>query len=240
MLLDHARTLSYAEFARVIAVWRQLAEPDDVEDDAAAGEAANRVHLSQTLGNRYALDGDLDPIGGAEVAASLQRIEDELFERDWAELRAEVGDAATVSMLRSPSQRRAEALIVMARRAHAAPPGARAPAPLITVLVDYPTLVGRVLELYNNGTAITPGQLAGRVLEVSERRRFFRGALRRALQIRFRTCVHDGCDVRSDRCEIDHTTPACEGGPTVQANGRPLCAHHHPRPGHRRRSGPPG
>ena len=43
------------------------------------------------------------------------------------------------------------------------------------------------------------------------RRRFFRGALRRAIEVRDRRCTHpSGCDVPAERCDIDHIVPLAE------------------------------
>jgi 5-methylcytosine-specific restriction endonuclease McrA len=68
-----------------------------------------------------------------------------------------------------------------------------------------------------------------RVIDVGEAR-FFRGALRRAIEVRDRHCQHEsGCDVPAERCEVDHIVPAGEGGPTTQENGRLLCGFHNRR-----------
>jgi hypothetical protein len=67
----------------------------------------------------------LTSLGRATVASALGRIEQELFEADWAAARAEHGDAATACHLtRTPSQRRHDALVEMARRAITAPASA--------------------------------------------------------------------------------------------------------------------
>jgi len=94
----------------------------------------------------WILDGALDPISGEIVARALKKIEDELFDAEWAEHKRAV---------RTPAQRRADALVEMARRAGAAPEGARVPAPLFTVLVDYPTVAGRMCQLAG-GAVVSP------------------------------------------------------------------------------------
>lgn len=66
-----------------------------------------------------------------------------------------------------------------------------------------------------------------RVIEVGERTRLFRGAPRRAVEVRDQRCSHPGCDVAADRCEIDHVVPYARGGPTNQENSKPLCRYHH-------------
>ncbi len=47
----------------------------------------------------------------------------------------------------------------MAIRATTAPAHGTRPAPLITVMVDFPTLAGRVCQLAGTGTVIAPGDI---------------------------------------------------------------------------------
>jgi hypothetical protein len=161
MLVGEAKRLGFEAFTRVLAYWCQQADPDGVEADACRQREARRVHLSQSFGGMWFLDGLLDPISGAVVDNALRRIEQELFDADWAEARERLGDAATVADLgRTPAQRRADALVEMARRAGAVPQGARRPEPLFIVLVGYETFAGRMCELAN-GTVVSPGSLVG-------------------------------------------------------------------------------
>lgn len=254
-LLDHAETLSYSHFDRAVAYWEQLADPDGAERDARALHDTRSFHLSQTFEGAWAIGGTGDPIGGTIISEVLSRIDDELFEADWTEAKARLGDAVTVADLaRTPAQRRFDALVEMAERAATTSRDGKAPRPLFTVLVDYPTLPGRVCELAN-GTVITPGQLVpwltetdfervvfdglSRVIDVGPRRRLFTGATRRAVEVRDRFCTGLGCDEPADRCDIDHVVPYAAGGLTVQANGRVACPAHNP--GRRkRRTRPPG
>jgi hypothetical protein len=245
LLVDLARkALDWVQFHQEITYWEQLADDQAAETDAAARHAGRYLRLSQTLGGTWRLDANLDPIGGTEVDTVLRRIERELFDADWADA-AQVhgqGNVTTDKLRRTGSQRRADALVEMARRAAATPPDARKPDPLVTVVVDYPTLQGRVCELFNR-TVITPGTVArildaadieravfdptGRVIDLGRRTRFFVGGTRRAVEIRHRTCDHPGCDVDATEADIDHITPHARGGPTIQDNGRPRCPRHH-------------
>ena len=131
-----------------------------------------------------------------------------------------------LDLKRTPAQRRADALVEMATRARTAPADGRRPAPLFTVVVGLETLRGPILELFNR-TVLTPGTAAAhlteadverivfdgpsRVLDVGAQRRFFTGALRRAIEIRDRTCFHPSCDEVPERPEIDHIHEACQG-----------------------------
>jgi Domain of unknown function (DUF222) len=57
--------------------------------------------------------------------------------------------------------------------------------------------------------------------------RTFRGALRRAIQVRDRHCRHEsGCDVSAVHSDVDHITPVARAGPTSQFNGRSYCTPH--------------
>ena len=231
-LVRHAQELRYGDFVRVLAYWEQAADPDGVEKDAEAQRLERRIHLSQSFEGTWMLDGVLDPISGEIVGKALRRIEDELFKAEWAEHQKAV---------RTPAQRRADALVEMARRAGAVPAGARLPRPLFSVFVGYETFAGRMCQLAG-GTVITPGGLLpwlteahvervvfegpDRVKNVGARRRFFTGGTRRAVEVRDRECFSEFCDIPADECDIDHVEPHAPGGLTVDDNGRPACRYH--------------
>jgi Domain of unknown function (DUF222) len=199
LLVDHARTMSWANFVRAIEYWHQHADPDGVERDADHDEALRRVHLSPGMRGTGILDGMLTPLGYATVNEALRRVEQELFESDWAAARAEHGDAATACHLtRTPAQRRHDALVELAKRAVTAPTGGKRPKPLISVFVGYETFQGRICQLAG-GTIVSPGTVASlldealiervvfdapsRVIDLGRARRFT-GAVRRALEVR--------------------------------------------------------
>jgi hypothetical protein len=52
-------------------------------------------------------------------------------------------------------------------------------------------------------------------------------SLRHLLEVRQRTCAAPGCRRPAARCDIDHTVPFDQGGPTCECNGAPLCRRHH-------------
>lgn len=242
VLVDHARELSYRHFGRVLAYWGQHADADGAEDRASAQHQSRRVHLSAGFDGAWFLDGVLDPISGAIVDGALRRIDTEMFESDWAEARSRMGEGVCAADLaRTPAQRRADALVEMARRSAAVAAGARLPEPLFTVLVGYETLAGRICELAN-AAVVSPGSLLpwleqawvervvfespDRVMNVGERRRLFTGATRRAVEVRDRECFHDYCEETSEHCEVDHVEAWSAGGPTVDTNGRLACGFH--------------
>ena len=189
------------------------------------------------------MSGTLHPVYGTAVETSLGRIEHELFERDWAQAKAIHGDDTRLEHLaRTAGQRRHDALVVMAMRAEAWHPGSATRRPLISVLVDWPTMHGRICEL-EDGThlsvdqalhVLTVADVERAVFEspdrisVSKRARVFRGAERRKVELRDRHCTERDCEIGPEQCDVDHTKRYEHGGETVLGNGKLKCAHHNP------------
>ena len=129
--------------------------------------------------------------------------------------RSTVTTTTTAHLARTPAQRRHDALVLMAERAMAAPADGKRPAPLVTVLVDYPTLAGRVCELAGSGTVLPPGDVlellarddtlldravfrgANKIVDISSARTF-RGTVRRVLDLVHRRCGHPTCFVPAE------------------------------------------
>ncbi len=241
ILVDAARTMKFAQFGTVLDYWEQHADQDGTEEAAEAKRAQRDVYL---FPSPYGYLGEMrfDSIGGAIVVKELKAIEDEFFEADWAEAKERLGrDPHADELARTPAQRRADAMIEMAvRSASAKGNERRRPEPLFTVVIDYPTLAGRVCQL-EQGPVVTPGSLLRwmdsatfeRIIfapntraECSVTSRFFTGATRRVLQVRDLQCQHEFCDLSADRCEMDHIVPYTQGGLTVQENGQVLCKFH--------------
>ncbi len=242
MLVKQAKRLRFEQFIRAVAYWDQLADPNGTEEAAEARRARRDVYLEPSFSGMYLGQMTLDPISGSIIANELNRIEQEFFKADWARAREDLGkDPSLEDLWRTPAQRRADALVEMAARSSVVGPDSpRHPAPLFSVLVDWPTLSGRVCELAE-GIVVSPGELvdwlsvadleravmepSGRV-EVSPKQRLFTGATRRAIELRDRQCCHPFCDEPADRCQADHIDPWCNSGVTTQENGRLLCGFH--------------
>ncbi|MGQ0433405.1 MAG: DUF222 domain-containing protein [Microthrixaceae bacterium] len=241
-LLDIARDSWFGHFKRACDLFEMVVDPDGAEQGADDDRNARELHLSQSFGGMWFGRMTLDPISGEIVDSTLRLIERELFEADWAAAKERLGRAPLILELdRTGAQRRADALVEMATRARTAPVGGRRPAPLFTVVVGLDTLTGPVLELFNRNP-ITPGTAArhltdaelerivfdgpSRVIDVGVRRRFFTGALRRAIEVRDRTCFHPSCNDVPERLQIDHIHDASKGGETTQDNGQGGCGYH--------------
>jgi Domain of unknown function (DUF222) len=245
-LVEQCKLLPFRDGYKAVEYWRQRADAESVDEQAARADAGRTASAAVTLGGMVDVRAWLDPVGGAAFKAELDRLERQLYLAD-----KKTGEIRTIR------QRRADALVEMAKRSRTAAPGGLRPRPLITVLVGEESFA-RTCEL-STGTVIAPGQIVphlseadiervvfdgpDRVLSVSRRRRFT-GALRRAIEVRDRHCQHpSGCDEPAENCDIDHKQPYSEGGETSQENAQIECfphnrdkAKHDKKP---RRRGPP-
>ena len=201
-----ATALPYRLFNAAVDYWTQLADPDGTDADAEERRARRRLHLSRTFDGMWVLDGLLDAVSGAAVDEALHRISEQLRHEE------------TDPLQRTAAQRRADALVELAHRASCTRAGARRPKPLVSILVGYEMFAGRICELAD-GTVVAPSDVSAlldeaviervvfdgpdRVMSVGMQRNFT-GALRRAIEVRDRTCTHPYCDVRADRSDADH------------------------------------
>ncbi len=232
-----AMELHWKAFCRNLAEWLDEHDLDGAEPD---GRESRRLHCSRTLGDRFALDALLDTVGGSIFERELRRLESKLYDDDVAEARERLGfDPLPHHLRRTPEQRRADALVLMAERSATGPEDARRGKLLLSVLVGHDSLT-RILEL-SNGIALRAGQLVpwldaaaieqvlfdgpATVVKVSKQR-CFEGVVRKAVEVRDRGCQHPTCHEPIDRCQVDHIIPWSADGPTSQENGRLLCGHH--------------
>lgn len=256
-LVEWAKQLSYADFDRLMGEWSKRADPDGAATDATRQADGREAHLSESISGMWFGRMTFDPVSGQAVAGELARLEQAMFEADWAGAKQRLGRAPTLDELsRTPAQRRADAIVEMARRSAAVPPGAKMPRVLLSVLVGESTF-RRLCEIEATRRPVAPEALTGwlddavferilfgapdRVLSVS-RQRAFPDALRRAIEVRDRTCDGPCCDIPATRCHIDHVKAYKQGGLTSEANGQPLCDSHNAAkgttPGRRQRRDP--
>ena len=260
-LVADAMALRFDTFTRRVRMFQLEHDRAGSDDRAAAALDRRECFASKTFEGTLEERTTFDPIGGDVWLNEMQRLEKQLFDQDWADARARLGDDARAEDLRrTPKQRRADAHVLMAIRS--ATLGTRAAArPLFTVHVGYETFAGAISQLAD-GTVVTPTAIVpwlvealgsdvdlgaqverivfdgpSRVLDVGVRQRCFVGATRRAVEARDLECWHESCDIPYDRCDVDHIVRYEHGGETVQTNGRIACPHHNP--GRRRPHEPP-
>jgi hypothetical protein len=240
-LVGLAMSLRFDDFAQAMAYWELRADPDGASLSDAERRDRRRVSLDETLNGMYSGSVLLDPVSGSAVAGELQRLEQELFEADWAEAKERLGrDPKSGELRRTPDQRRADALVEMAKRSGTAAADGKPPRPLFQLVLGSDQF--RHLCELANGRVVSPEAVipwitdadierylfsayGDRVISVS-RRRAFTGALRDLIKVRDRRCFHPSCDARADRCQVDHIEPWAAGGLTAQDNGRLACGVH--------------
>ena len=240
VLVDAARTLSFSKFVEVVDYWMLRADPDGADASEVERRERRRVSLDRTFAGTFSGNVVLDPISGEIVADELARREQQLFDVDWIEAKARLKrDPSVHELARTGEQRRADALVEMAKRSARIDPG-RAARPLFTVLLGAESL-GHLCQLAS-GQVLPPSALLPwlssaqlervlfdgtpeRVISVSRKRRFT-GALRRLIEVRDRGCYHEYCDEPYARSQADHIELWSQGGMTEQSNGRMACPFH--------------
>ncbi len=257
-LLDDAIKQSFDEFERRARTWEALADP---AGDLARNERqkANRdVMLRPRPDGGWTLTGNLAERAGAEFAEIFSWFVEAEWHTDWAEARQRLGDNATTrDLIRTEAQRRADALVAMARAAASTPPGSQQPRPTTNVLIDQEsfeahlrgetpdprryrdvvirTQTGRRLHPDDAINASLIGHIrrvvydgSGTVIDLGRRSRLFRGSSRDAVMMLLTTCVWIGRDRPIAWCDADHSLGWKAHGATVPRNGGGLCqAHNH-------------
>jgi hypothetical protein len=229
LLVGYCRQLSMFEAERTIRYWMNRVDAELGDDGPEPTWRDRELSTGRGIDNEVHVRAILDAVGGGEFLEALDRLERELYL-----------DEQRTGNVRTDKQRRADALVEMARRAMAASADARQPRPLITVVLGDWSL-RRLCEL-SDGSIIKPKALlpylsdadleailfdgAQRGIAVS-RKRTFTGAVRRIIEVRDRHCQHSsGCDVSMSKCDIDHVVPYHDGGVTRQEEGKLECCSH--------------
>jgi len=148
LLVDLARAYTFDQFKRLMAYWRQHVDPDGTTDEAEAQQNRRDAHLSESFGGMWFGRMVLDPVSGTIVSNELERLVDLLFQTDRAEAADRLGRTPLATELsRTPHQRRADALVMMARRSASRPTDARKPGATFYVHMDWATAYRAISEL---------------------------------------------------------------------------------------------
>jgi hypothetical protein len=138
LLVEHAENLPFAEFRVCVQRWEALADVDGTHQGHEAAHAGRRAHASM-VGNTFCLDAAGGAVDGVAMIEILSRFEQAQFDAEWDELKTRYGDDARPALMRrTAGQRRFDALRAIFERAASTAPGARAPEPVVNVIVDQP------------------------------------------------------------------------------------------------------
>ncbi len=228
-LVEAVKPLNPQDTYRVIEYWRQAL--DHYHDDCEQRFQQRRLNVSSTFEGMVRGDFDLDPEGGQIVLTAIRAL-------------SESTDPADT---RTPQQRRADSLVELCRDHldHGDTPTQGGEKPHISLLVSLGTLESRAGEPCElDETGVITAQAARRIacdaaisriitqgpseaLDVGRRTRTIPPALRRALNLRDRGCVAQGCDRPPRWCDAHHILHWVDGGETKLPNLELLCRRHH-------------
>lgn len=232
-LVDSAKKLSVGELRSVVAYWREAADRRAAVEEEERRFERRRLQVSPTLYGMVRVDGDLDPETGQTVITALRAIQD--------------AEARKGPDLRTPAQRRADALGEICRRwlDSADRPSVAGERPHVVVTVDLDPLEGRAgrrSEFEDVGPVtseaarrwacdanVTRVVTDGRSmpLDVGRRTKVVPMPIRRAVAIRDGGCRFLGCDRPPGWCDARDVKHWADGGATALDNLVLLCRPHH-------------
>ena len=246
-LTGEVQRLTVADAARFLTAWRARANPDGAQDRAAKQHDERSVHLSQTFGGMWRLDGALEPEAGEILRNELDRRCRLLYKAQKAEAAA-AGERLAIT----PAQRRADALFELALQATAAgDDGGTINVPALTAIIDVDTLadpatqptdvVGETeagepvlaetalrwaCDCHHSRVVLGPDSVP---VDLGRTARLPSPAQRRALAVRDRGCTFPGCDRPPGWTSAHHLVHWIRGGATDLWNQALLCVFHHHR-----------
>jgi hypothetical protein len=226
ILVELARKEDPVVLRRAIVHLRHCVEPDGVLDDANSEHERRFLHLSQTFGGMFVLNGQF----GADDGATLQTALDALITPPGAD-----DD-------RSASERRADAMTEMARRQldGGQLPEVGGQKPHLVVSLDMATLTrepgSRAAEL--EWSQPIPAETARRIAcdcavtplvegEAQRTARTVPAPTKRALVARDKHCRFPGCDMPPAWTDAHHIEHWADGGSHKLFNLILLCRRHH-------------
>jgi hypothetical protein len=237
-LLNAAATKPVPELRRLVSDWVQAVD-EKSPDRAEILRSRRRLDVCPTPARMVRVEGELDPEGGEALLTALQAMVD-------AELRAGTG-----MDLRTPAQRRADALCELAHRYLQTPdrPGVAGERPHITLMVDVETLSAADksgtrsrCELDHMGSvqpsiarrlacdaSVMRVVMAGPAepLELGRRTPVVSAGIRRAVILRDERCRFPTCTRPHAWCDAHHVIHWADGGETALRNLVLLCRPHH-------------
>jgi hypothetical protein len=236
-LADVAATRPHTELRQVVGHYLARLDPDGTEPDPTEQRS---LSLPRQSDGSLSLRGRLDAIGGEKLQAALESI---------VQANRPAGDN------RTRSQQLADALVQLADNALASGnlPTMRTVKPQVIVtipledLMDTSTGAGasrtgfggiisaakaRWLACDSTVTRVVMGP-EGQPLDYGRTKRVVPPHLRRAVEVRDRSCVFAGCDAPSHWCDVHHVAEwLLDEGPTNLENSALLCERHHTKVHH--------
>ena len=226
-----ATQASHARLREAVGFYIRHLDPDGTEPDPTDGRSFT---MSRLLGGGFSGSFSLDAVGGEKVATAIESI---------AAASRCAGDTRTAAQVRG------DALVQLCDLALASGqlPILRTVKPHVGVLIGIEDLVdpatGPGAATTGLGAAIsaTRGRWiacdasVGRIvlgpdsvpMDMGRDQRVAPPHLRRAVELRDKTCVFTGCEAPAWWCEVHHVLHWGDGGETCLENSALLCERHH-------------
>jgi hypothetical protein len=226
-----ATQVAHARLREAVGFYLRHLDPDGTEPDPTEGRS---LTMSRLLGGAFSGTFSLDAVGGEKVATAIESI---------AAASRCAGDTRTAAQVRG------DALVQLCDLALASGrlPILRTVKPHIGVLIGIEDLVdpatGPDAATTGLGAAISAARArwiacdgtVGRIvigpdsvpLDMGRDQRVAPPHLRRAVELRDKTCVFTGCEAPAWWCEVHHLLHWGDGGETCLENSALLCERHH-------------
>jgi hypothetical protein len=211
---------------RAIVFLQHCIEPDGVLNEANEADERRFLHLSQTFGGLFVLNGQF----GADDGATLQTALNSLM------------PAPSLDNTQPASRRRADALIELARQqldgGRLPEVGGQKPHLMVTVEMETLSLQPGSPAAELEWSQPVPAETARRLAcdctltpivdgKPGTTTRVVPGSMKRALVARDKGCRFPGCDRPAAWTDAHHIQHWADGGPTIMSNLILLCRRHH-------------
>jgi hypothetical protein len=230
-MLDHARNHSVASLRYLCRVARHIVDPDGFFNEAEADYSRRHLHISQMPDGMHAIDGVLDPAGGAALRTALESLAKRLGPDDERDHKQRMADAVVelahhaMDEGRLPKRNGVKPHVSLTTTLEGLKNEVGAPAADLELSLPIST---RTLERLACDSTISRVLLAdSMVIDVGRATRVVPASTGRALRVRDRGCRWPGCDRQVNWSTPHHIVAWSRGGPTNLPNLVLLCFYHH-------------
>jgi hypothetical protein len=231
-MLELARRHSVASLRYLCRYARHCADPDGFFNDAEADYSRRELHISQMPDGMHAIDGMLDPAGGAALRTALDSLAKRLGPDDDRSHKQRMADSLVelahhaMDEGRLPKRNGVKPHVTVTTTLEGLKDEFGAPAADIELSLPIST---RTLERLACDCTISRVLLAdSMVIDVGKATRVVSAPTRRALRVRDRGCRWPGCDRQVNWSTPHHIIAwSTKRGPTNLHNLVLLCFYHH-------------
>jgi hypothetical protein len=231
-MLELARRHSVFNLRQLCRYARHVADPDGFFNEAEADYSRRRLHVSLMPDGMHAIDGLLDPAGGAALRTALESLakrlgpdDDRTHKQRMADAVAEMAHHA-MDEGRLPKRNGVKPHVTVTTTLEGLKNEVGAPAADVELSLPIST---RTLERLACDCTISRVLLAdSMVIDVGKATRVVSAPTRRALRVRDRGCRWPGCDRQVNWSTPHHIIAwSTKRGPTNLLNLVLLCFYHH-------------